>query len=107
VWPQGHCFTVVFTFDLDVDSAEYRRGENPVARSRGLFAANRGLDKVLRVLEEYGVKATFFVPGWVAERYPQLVRSIIRSGHEVAGHGYLHEKLDELGGEEEAKVAER
>lgn len=46
---------------------------------------------LLGMFSEAGVKATFFVLGWVAERYPALVREIAASGHEVACHGYSHE----------------
>lgn len=47
--------------------------------------------RVLDLLDEYDLKATFFVLGWVAERYPETVRAIIGRGHEVASHGYDHE----------------
>ncbi len=46
--------------------------------------------KLLDLFEEFGVKSTFFVLGWVAERHPDLVRSIAGKGHEVASHGYAH-----------------
>ena len=46
--------------------------------------------KILSVLKEYGVSATFFILGWVAEHYPGLVREITKMGHEVACHGYDH-----------------
>ena len=47
--------------------------------------------RLLHLLAEYEVRATFFVLGWVAERYPALVREILTAGHEVATHGYWHE----------------
>src|SRR5215469_18065882 len=47
-------------------------------------------ERVLRVLQEYGCRATFFVLGWVAERHPALVRTITEAGHEVACHSYSH-----------------
>lgn len=46
--------------------------------------------RVLDLLDEYGIKATFFVLGWEAERRPTLVEEIARRGHEVASHGYRH-----------------
>jgi polysaccharide deacetylase family protein (PEP-CTERM system associated) len=46
--------------------------------------------KLLDILDQHGVRATFFVLGWVAERDPQLVKDIARRGHEVACHGYSH-----------------
>ena len=48
------------------------------------------VDAILTLLAEYDTKATFFVLGWVAERYPQLVRRIAGQGHEVASHSYWH-----------------
>jgi polysaccharide deacetylase family protein (PEP-CTERM system associated) len=54
------------------------------------------IDRMLSVLDEHGVRATFFVLGWTAERSPQLVRAIASSGHEVASHGYGHELLHGL-----------
>ena len=47
-------------------------------------------EKVLRVLDDAGVRGTFFVLGWVAERHPRLVRAIRRAGHEVGCHSYWH-----------------
>lgn len=48
-------------------------------------------DKLLRVFDEAGVRGTFFVLGWVADRYPELIRRIARGGHELASHGYWHQ----------------
>ena len=50
----------------------------------------RSTELVLRILEQAGVKATFFVLGWTAEHHPGLVRAIAAAGHEIAGHGYDH-----------------
>lgn len=55
----------------------------------------RNMDKILRLLDDHGVKATFFVLGWIAERYPELVRRIVAAGHEVASHGYAHLRASE------------
>ena len=52
--------------------------------------------RVLDLLSEHGVRATFFVLGWVAERWPHLVREIARRGHEVACHGYAHRLIYRL-----------
>ena len=48
---------------------------------------------ILNILDEYKVKATFFILGWVAERYPHLTKKIASQGHEIACHGYLHQRL--------------
>src|SRR5258706_2401309 len=46
--------------------------------------------KLLAIFEQFDVRGTFFVLGWVAERYPQLVRDIAARGHEIACHGFSH-----------------
>jgi len=53
----------------------------------------RNTDLVLSLLADKNVKATFFILGWVAERYPQLTKTIASLGHEVASHGYLHQRV--------------
>lgn len=52
----------------------------------------RNVERILALLHDHRVHATFFTLGWVAERYPQLVRRIAAEGHEVASHGYAHER---------------
>ena len=51
--------------------------------------------RLLDLFEEHSVQITFFVLGWVAERFPQLVRAISERGHEVACHGYSHQLVYE------------
>jgi polysaccharide deacetylase family protein (PEP-CTERM system associated) len=55
----------------------------------------RNTDRLLALFEARGVSATFFVLGWVAERFPSLVSSIARQGHEIASHGYAHRLIYE------------
>ena len=50
-------------------------------------------EKILNIFNETNVKATFFMLGWVAERYPDLVRMIVDNGHELASHGYDHTRV--------------
>jgi polysaccharide deacetylase family protein (PEP-CTERM system associated) len=56
----------------------------------------RNVDRILALLDEHDTEATFFTLGWIAERYPQLVRRIASQGHEVASHGYGHERASDL-----------
>ena len=56
----------------------------------------RNIDRILYLLEENKTKATFFTLGWIAERYPQMVIKISKNGHEVASHGYGHERVSDL-----------
>ena len=53
----------------------------------------RNVEAVLALFEHHGVKGTFFTLGWVAERYPGLIRSIVAAGHELASHGYDHQRV--------------
>ena len=55
------------------------------------------VDRILALLAEHDVHATFFTLGWVAERYPALVRRIIEGGHELASHGYEHHRATDQG----------
>ena len=50
----------------------------------------RNTDRILKVFDDAGIKATFFSLGWVAERHPDLIRRIVNGGHELASHGYSH-----------------
>ena len=56
--------------------------------------------KLLAIFEQFDVRATFFVLGWVAERYPQLVKDIAARGHEIACHGFSHRLVYEQSPEE-------
>lgn len=55
----------------------------------------RNVDCILKLLHDAGASATFFTLGWIAERYPELVRTIRDAGHEIASHGYAHERASE------------
>ena len=56
----------------------------------------RNVDLILGLLDEAGAKATFFTLGWIAERYPQVVRRLVDGGHELASHGYGHQRASDL-----------
>jgi polysaccharide deacetylase family protein (PEP-CTERM system associated) len=49
--------------------------------------------RLLKILDRHGARGTFFVLGWIAERFPRLVRAIQDAGHEIASHGYWHERI--------------
>lgn len=55
----------------------------------------RNVGRILEMLDHAEVKATFFTLGWIAERYPQLIRRIVQEGHELASHGYGHERASD------------
>ena len=56
----------------------------------------RNVERILAMLQENKTHATFFTLGWIAERYPALVRRIVDGGHELASHGYGHERVSDL-----------
>ena len=56
----------------------------------------RNVARILEMLAQKQTHATFFTLGWLAERYPQLVRDIVAGGHELASHGYGHERASDL-----------
>ena len=53
------------------------------------------IDRILALLDGAGIKATFFTLGWIAERYPAMVRRIVSQGHELASHGYAHRRASD------------
>lgn len=54
------------------------------------------IDRILQLLAAKNTRATFFTLGWIAERYPDMVRRIVREGHELASHGYGHQRVSDL-----------
>ncbi len=56
----------------------------------------QNMDRVLQLFAEFDVKGTFFMLGWIAERYPGIVRKIVEQRHELASHGYSHRLASEL-----------
>lgn len=56
----------------------------------------RNVGRILELLDGRQAKATFFTLGWIAERYPDLVRRIVDGGHELASHGYGHQRASDL-----------
>ena len=53
------------------------------------------IDRILALLDEKQVKATFFTLGWIAERYPAMVKRIVSNGHELASHGWAHQRVSD------------
>lgn len=87
-----------FTVDVE-DYFQVFAFEGVVARSdweRMECRVERNVRLILDLLAEHDVRGTFFVLGWIAERYPELVRAIARQGHEIGSHGCLHERITEM-----------
>jgi peptidoglycan-N-acetylglucosamine deacetylase len=94
-WPAGVRGAACFTFDLDAESPILF--ESPEAAgwldvmTHQAYGPRTGVPRLLRILDRQQIRATFFVPGYTAEQWPDAVRSIRDAGHEIACHGYLHE----------------
>jgi peptidoglycan/xylan/chitin deacetylase (PgdA/CDA1 family) len=94
-WPEGYRAAGCFTFDVDAESPilfEYPEAAGWLdVMTHQAYGPRTGLPRILRLLERQQVRATFFVPGYTAERWPDAVKAIRDGGHEIACHGYLHE----------------
>ena len=95
-WPKGKRCAFTISFDLDGESPWIHRdaalAERPLHMSMGAYGPKTGAPRILKVLDRYGIKAGWFIPTWIVERYPDLCREIMQRGHEVGHHGHLHEK---------------
>lgn len=100
--------TVCLSFDFDAISSWLFRGQTtPTPLSRGEFGARVGVGRVLDLLAEHGITATFFIPGHSCDTFPEQAKRIAAAGHEIAHHGYCHEVPASVSREEEAAILER
>lgn len=91
-WPDGVRCVFCVSVDFDGPSHETGRKLHPLGvNSHGRYSGRRGVPRYLDLFQRLQVPATFFVPGFDAEVYPEVVRAMHRGGFEVAAHGYLHE----------------
>ena len=99
-WPGDAEVAVALTFDVDGEAPWLSEGPGYTRRltmlSQGRFGPARGLGRVLALLAELDVTATFYVPGHTADQHPSAVEAILAGGHEVGHHGYLHRGTDGL-----------
>ena len=104
-WPGSQRSALSFSFDLDAASVwlaiDSANAEKPGVLSQGKYGPRVGVPLILDLLERRGVKATFFVPGTMAEQHAETVREIVASGHELAAHGYTHDSPTKLSYAEE------
>lgn len=96
-WPDGVRAAATFTFDLDAEAAMLADHPETAAyldvMAHQRYGPRTAVPRLLRLLDRRGVRATFFIPGWVAEQWPAAARAIRDAGHEIAHHGYLHESV--------------
>ncbi len=86
--------SIMLTFDLDAESGalaqDAQNANRPGVLSVGQYGPKVGVHRILKLLDEETIPATFFIPGWVVDKYPAAVEAIVKEGHEVAHHGYTH-----------------
>ncbi|WP_319019001.1 polysaccharide deacetylase family protein [Microbispora sitophila] len=104
-WHGGAAAVATLTFDVDAETPILAHGRgyagHATTMSHQAYGPDVGLPRILGLLDELAVPATFFVPGWVAEQRPGLAASIAERGHEVAHHSYSHRPPTSLTPEEE------
>ena len=104
-WPNGAKVACAITFDIDTDSIlhlEFRdKAPSMVSLMSWLKYDEVAIPRLVEMYKRYEIKQTFFYPAWCMEQYPHLVDVILEGGHEIAGHGYLHENPNKLEPEDE------
>ena len=94
-WPPGKTAAACLTFDMDAEAGVLATNISAVSRmspmSHQSYGPLVGVPRLLALLDRHDLQATFFVPGYSAERYPAIVRRIAEAGHEIAHHSYFHE----------------
>lgn len=111
-WPNGARCAVAFTFDMDAESLMHLyfpdTAPNRVAMAAMLrYDAEVAVPRLVDLLARHALRQTFFVPGWCIETYPGAIDAILAGGHELAHHGYMHEKLNQLSRDDERETLER
>jgi len=104
-WPDRYKSAVIFSFDVDGSSEQQLYEGNILGHnSVGDYGPKIAVPRILDMLDKHGLKAIFFVPGWVAERFPERIKEIHHRGHEIGAHGYLHEDFSTLSESEEREI---
>ncbi|MDQ0771706.1 peptidoglycan/xylan/chitin deacetylase (PgdA/CDA1 family) [Streptomyces aurantiacus] len=107
-WPGGAKVAVALSFDSDHETIPLRDGEVlPGKLSQGEYGARVGVPRILRLLERFGAPSTFFVPAVSALLHEGEVKSYVDAGHEIALHGWIHERNTQLPPEAERDLTFR
>ncbi len=111
-WPNGARCAVSFTFDMDAESLLHiYQGEtapNRVALASMLrYGPEVAIPRIVDAFKRYDLKQTFFVPGWCLQYYPRAVELILKGGHEIGHHSYIHESPNKLSRDEEVEFLQR
>jgi peptidoglycan-N-acetylglucosamine deacetylase len=111
IWPGDIQCVAMLTFDVDGVSSWLHRDagfkSRPSLMSMAEYGPSVATPRILDLLDAHSIKASFYIPGYVAETHVELVREIARRGHEVGHHGYLHESPASVSLEEEQEILEK
>jgi peptidoglycan/xylan/chitin deacetylase (PgdA/CDA1 family) len=110
-WLGDSAALAVLSFDVDAESAILAHGrryaDHAMVMTHQAYGPQVGVPRLLGLLDDFAIKATFFVPGLTADRYPQVVERIAAAGHEVGHHSYSHHSPVDLGAAGERADFER
>lgn len=87
---------ILVSYGVDIDAVagwlgSYGGEDSPDDISRGVFAGEVGIPRLLKLFKKYNIKATWFSPGHSIESFPEEMKMIVDAGHEIGAHGYSHE----------------
>lgn len=107
-WPGGRRVAVAISFDSDHETIPLRDGEtSPGKLAQGEYGARVAVPKILKILSDFACPASFFMPAVSALLHPGEVEAYVGGGHEVAVHGWIHERNTLLGYEDELDLTGR
>jgi peptidoglycan/xylan/chitin deacetylase (PgdA/CDA1 family) len=93
-WPAPYTSAMFLSFDVDAESAwtskDALHAQRLITMSYGGYEARVGTPKLLQLLDQLELKATFFVTGWSVDAHPAMAEAILKAGHEIGHHGYHH-----------------
>lgn len=95
-WPNGAKCACAITFDMDADSLIHiAKPKDSYDRlypiTMGKYGPTVAVPRILETYRKFGLKQSFFIPGWCIEQYAETVEAILKDGHEVGHHGWIHE----------------
>ncbi|HZP87829.1 MAG TPA: polysaccharide deacetylase [Burkholderiales bacterium] len=99
-------------FGVDVDAVagwlgSYGGEDSPDDISRGMFAGEVGMPRLVKLFDRFGIKTTWFIPGHSIETFPKETEMVVKAGHEIGIHGYSHENPISMTPEQEEAVLDK
>ncbi|END5324053.1 polysaccharide deacetylase [Campylobacter coli] len=100
---------ILVAYSVDIDAVagwlgSYGGEDSPDDISRGLFAGEVGIPRLLKLFKKYNIPATWFAPGHSIETFPEQMKMIVDAGHEIGAHGYSHENPIAMSAKQEEDV---